>query len=133
MSHFAITILLALVASSATAAAPICAGNASEQARKLLAFHVGEGFDARMSFEPPSSKTPVRNPANSKQVFNVLEVDGFVSPHGRYRMRFIFYTLPRGCLLMGRKYLRLPIYEIFLSVSEQVSSRVGSAAGPTEA
>ena len=107
MSHFAVSVLLALVASSTTAAAPICAVDASEQARKLLAFHVGEGFEDRMSFEPPSQKASIRNPANSKQVFNVLEVEGFVSPHGRYRLRFIFYPLPRGCLLMGQEILEI--------------------------
>jgi hypothetical protein len=107
MSHFAITVLLALVASSATAAAPICAGDAAEQARKLLAFHVGEGFEDRMSFEPPSPKKSIKNPANSKQILKILEVEGFVSPHGRYRMRLIFHTLPRGCLLMGQEILEI--------------------------
>ncbi|MBY0410180.1 MAG: hypothetical protein K2Q97_08660 [Burkholderiaceae bacterium] len=49
----------------------------------------------------------MKSPANSKQMFKVLEVEAFVSPHGRYRMRFIFYSRPMGCLLMGQEIIEL--------------------------
>ncbi len=107
MKYFAIAVLLVLIASRATAAEPVCAKLASEQARKLLVFHVGKGFEDQMSFEQPIPKAPIKNPTNSKQVFNVLEVEGFVSPRGIYRMRFIFYLLPRDCLLMGQELLEM--------------------------
>jgi hypothetical protein len=105
MKHFVIIVFLVFGTISAKAAEPTCARDAAEQAKKLLAFHLGEGFEDRFGFEVPSPKTPIKNPAHPKQIFQVLEVEGFVSPHGRYRMRFIFYTLPRGCLLMGQEIL----------------------------
>jgi hypothetical protein len=107
MNYFATTLGLSLAAVSAGAAEPPCAQDASEQAKKLLIFHIGDGFDDRMSFEAPTPKATMKNPANSKQLFNVLEVEGFVRPHGRYRMRLIYYSLPSGCLLMGQEILEL--------------------------
>lgn len=105
MNRRAIAVVFALMTSAAKAAEPRCAEDAAEQAKKLLAFHVGEGMEDRMGFERPRSKARMKNPANPKQAFDVLEVEGFVNPHGRYRMRFIFYKLPRGCLLMGQEVL----------------------------
>ena len=87
------------------AAEPRCSDDATEQAKKLLRFHVGEGFDDRMGFELPTQKPSLKNPANSKQRFSVLEVQAYVSPHGDYRMRFIYFIEPGGCLLMGQEIL----------------------------
>jgi hypothetical protein len=100
-------LLLFFFIHSSTAAEPLCATDATERAKKLLTFHVGEGFEDQMSFESPSQISPIKNPANSKQTFKVIEVEAYVSPHGRYRMRFIYFTLPRGCLLMGEEILEL--------------------------
>jgi hypothetical protein len=47
----------------------------------------------------------MRNPADPKQKFNVLEIWGYIYK-GRYRMRFIYYNSPAtGCLLMGEEIL----------------------------
>lgn len=107
MRLFSIAIGLFLFATSAIAAAIPCAPDASEQAHKLLVFHMGEGFRDRMDFELPVEKASIKNPANPKQIFKVLQVDGTVSPHGRYRMRFIFYPSSGSCLLMGQEILEL--------------------------
>jgi len=107
MKNYVTAVLLSLAAVAATAAKDLCANDASEQAKRLLAFHMGDGFQDRMSFDSPSPTPPIRSPANSKQVFKVLEIDGYISPHGRYRMRFLFYPLPSGCLLMGQEILEI--------------------------
>ena len=102
---FTVASILALLSSVTASAA--CESAASEQAKKLLAFHIGDSFQDRTSFESVSEQAPIKNPANPKQIFKVLEVEGFVSPHGRYRMRFIFYSRPIGCLLMGQEILEI--------------------------
>ena len=107
MKTTAVAFLLSLGTLSAIAAGAACESDASEQARRLLAFHIGDGFQDRMGFESPSARAPIKNPANPKQIFKVLEVEGFVSPHGRYRMRFLYYLLPRGCILMGQEILEV--------------------------
>ena len=107
MKRVTLLLLLLFVTHAAKAAEPICAADAAERAKKLLTFHVAEGLEDQMGFESPSQKSPIKNPANTKQTFNVLEVEAYVSPHGRYRMRFIYFTLPRGCLLMGEEILEL--------------------------
>ncbi|WP_295438229.1 hypothetical protein [uncultured Thiodictyon sp.] len=107
MKYLICALLLQSGCLSAPAAEPPCATQAQERARKLLAFHLGEGFEERMGFEGPVLKSPLRNPANPKQKFTVLEIDAYVSPHGRYRMRFIFYVMPNGCSLIGEEILEL--------------------------
>lgn len=107
MRHFAIAALLVMAASSASAATPVCADDATKQAKKLLSFHMGEGFEKYMAFEAPKPKASLKNPANPKQIFQVLEVEGFVDPSGRYRMRFIYYPSPQSCLLMGQEILEI--------------------------
>jgi hypothetical protein len=102
-----VLLLLLFFVHASTAAEPLCATDATERAKKLLTFHVGEGFEDQMGFESPSQKSPIKNPANPKQTLKVLEVEAYVRPHGRYRMRFIYFTLPRGCLLMGEEILEL--------------------------
>ena len=87
------------------AAAPThrCAGAATEQAAKLLAFHFGS--DTRAEIDGPVKRiVPLSNPADRKQVFDVLEVWAGVYK-GRYRMRFIYARLPGDCILMGQEIL----------------------------
>ena len=48
--------------------------------------------------------TPIRNPANKKQLFDVLEVWGYIYK-GQYRMRLIYARLPGECVLMGQEIL----------------------------
>ncbi|MGE3177889.1 MAG: hypothetical protein AB7O32_10505 [Vicinamibacterales bacterium] len=80
-----------------------CAGTASEQAARLLAFHLGSSDRIEIA---PAVKTlaPIRNPADRRQRFDVLEVWGYVEK-GQYRMRFLFARLPGDCLLMGQEIL----------------------------
>lgn len=98
---------LALVALCATAglanAAPQCAGEAVSRARKLLTFHFGE--DDRIRISPDVKELPpLRNPANKKQQFKVLEVWGSIYK-GDYRMRLIYYVSGNDCTLMGQEIL----------------------------
>ena len=80
-----------------------CAGPAVEQAAKLLAFHFGP--DERIEVDRSAKElTPLRNPANRKQQFDVLQVWGHIYK-GQYRMRFIYARLPGECLLMGQEIL----------------------------
>ncbi|WP_242111849.1 hypothetical protein [Luteimonas aquatica] len=85
------------------AAEPDCADEARLQAKRLLTFHVGE--DDRIAIDPTvTQRIPLRNPANRKQKFTVLEVWGHVYK-GSYRMRLIYAEPARGCTLMGQEIL----------------------------
>ena len=82
---------------------PVCAPEAREQARRLLDFHVGG--DDRIFIEPEVvEQAPLRNPANPKQSFQVLEVRGTILK-GQYRMRLIYYRFEDACVLMGQEIL----------------------------
>lgn len=87
------------------ASEPRCSKDAITQAKELLTFHVGE--DDRMEIDSVASERPsVRNPANKKQMFQVLEVGGQIY-RGHYRMRFLYYPIGNSCLLMGQEILEL--------------------------
>jgi hypothetical protein len=78
-----------------------CSSAATEQARKLLVFHFGP--DDRMEVSKSMKKlAPLQNPANKKQLFDVLEVWGYIAK-GQYRMRLIYARLPGECVLMGQE------------------------------
>lgn len=80
-----------------------CAVVATEQAKKLLEFHFGP--DSRSEIDKTvKMRSPLRNPANKKQLFDVLEVWGYIYK-GQYRMRFIYARLPGECVLMGQEIL----------------------------
>jgi hypothetical protein len=100
-------VLVALCASagfsSFASAAPQCSGEAVSRAKKLLTFHFGE--DDRIRVSPDVKELPpIRNPANKKQQFKVLEVWGSVYK-GDYRMRLIYYVSGNDCTLMGQEIL----------------------------
>ena len=87
-----------------------CRADALVQARKLLAFH-SDGDDRAEVDETTIKALPwLRNPANPKQRFLVLEVMGFVYK-GNYRMRLIYYPSANpsanDCVLMGQEILEL--------------------------
>lgn len=80
-----------------------CAGAATEQARKLLAFHFGSGD--HIDIDPSVKRlNSIRNPADRTQRLDVLEVWAYIYK-GQYRMRFIYAQLPGECLLMGQEIL----------------------------
>jgi hypothetical protein len=80
-----------------------CSSAATEQAKKLLAFHFGP--DTRIEIDKlVRVLDPIHNPANKKQLFDVLEVWGHIYK-GQYRMRFIYARLPGECILMGQEVL----------------------------
>lgn len=80
-----------------------CAAAASKQAQRLLTFHVGP--DDRLQIDPGVKVlAPIRNPANKKQWFDVLEVWGNVYK-GQYRMHFIYARMKGDCVLMGQEIL----------------------------
>lgn len=94
-----------LAANPPAAAAPThpCAGTATEQAKKLLEFHFGPDSRSETS-KTVKLLSPRVNPANKKQLFDVLEVWGYIYK-GQYRMRFIYARLPGECVLMGQEIL----------------------------
>jgi len=78
-----------------------CSSAATEQARKLLAFHFGS--DHRIEIDKFVKKlAPIHNPSNNKQLLDVLEVWGYIYK-GQYRMRFIYAQLPGECILIGQE------------------------------
>jgi hypothetical protein len=80
-----------------------CSDAATAQAHKLLAFHVGP--DSRIEIgKPVKALAAIRNPANTKQSLDVLEVWGYVYK-AQYRMRFIYARIPNECVLMGQEIL----------------------------
>ena len=94
-----------LVWTAGVQAAPVhqCAAAASKQAQRLLTFHVGA--DDRIEVAPDVKVlAPMRNPANKKQLFDVLEVWGNVYK-GQYRMHFIYARMRGDCLLIGQEIL----------------------------
>ena len=98
-------ILLALCAAGGTAGAapPPCAADAVVQARKLLIFH--RGPDDRIEVDRDAKElAPLRNPANKKQQFTVLEVLGSIYK-GQYRMWLIYFVSGNDCTLMGQEIL----------------------------
>lgn len=104
----ALTLAAIAAAQSSSAPAPKthrCAAAAIEQAPKLLAFHFGP--DSRIEVDKAVKVlAPIRNPANSAQRFDVLEVAGHIYK-GDYRMRFIYARIPGECLLMGQEVLEI--------------------------
>jgi hypothetical protein len=80
-----------------------CTGAAMEQAKKLLVFHAGS--DNRIEVNNSvKNLAPIRNPANKKQLFDVLEVWGYIYK-GQYRMRFLYARTAGECILMGQEIL----------------------------
>lgn len=100
-----IFIAAALVFSQCAYAAPVhpCAAAATQQAKRLLTFHIGP--DDRIAIDDAVKVlAPIRNPANRHQMFDVLEVWGNVYK-GQYRMHFIYAQTPGSCVLMGQEIL----------------------------
>ncbi|MBE7527796.1 MAG: hypothetical protein HS120_09980 [Burkholderiales bacterium] len=96
-------IIFLLLLPLSSLASPQCREEAVSQAGKLLAFHVGQ--DDWVYVDPEAVALPsIRNPANRKQKFLVLEVGGRVYK-GNYRMRLIYYPLGDECVLMGQEIL----------------------------
>ena len=109
MKNLLKTLLLAtsLSFSITTFAAPQCAAEALIQAKKLLSFHAeGDERAEILADEKVKELPPMRNPANKKQKFQVLEVNGYVYKGG-YRMRLIYYRSGSECVLMGQEVLGL--------------------------
>jgi len=94
-----------LLLATGVQAAPVhpCAAAASKQAQRLLTFHLGP--DDRIEIDQAVKVlAPMRNPANRKQSFDVLEVWGNVYK-GQYRMHFIYAQMKGDCVLMGQEIL----------------------------
>ena len=105
LKSFLLVILLSF--SMTTFAAPQCAAEALIQAKKLLSFHAeGDERAEILADEKVKELPPMRNPANKKQKFQVLEVNGYVYKGG-YRMRLIYYLSGSDCVLMGQEVLGL--------------------------
>jgi hypothetical protein len=80
-----------------------CNENAIAQAKSLLQFHAGK--DDRMVIESKALVLkPIKNPANPKQMLDVLEVWGNIYK-GRYRIHLIYAQTKDDCVLMGQEVL----------------------------
>lgn len=99
-------ILLALLLSGMLAQAESahpCAADALKQAKLLLLFHSGADVQADAGVEDSVRVlSPFRNPANRRQLFDVLEVQGYVY-RANYQMRIIYSRIPGNCVLMGQE------------------------------
>lgn len=83
-----------------------CANDALKRAQSLLHFHFDdERIDIAKSVKSLAS---IHNPANPKQLFDVLEVWGYIYK-GQYRMRFIYAQFPQQCVLMGQEILEYAV------------------------
>ena len=80
-----------------------CAVAATEQARQLLRFHAGPDHSVEID-KSVTVLAPMRNPAKRNQLFDVLEVWGYIYK-GQYRIRMIYARIPGDCLLMGQEIL----------------------------
>lgn len=79
-----------------------CSVDAAAKAEKLIRLHFGE--DNRIEiFEDIEILSPLTNPENESQIFDVLELWGHIN-NGRYRMRFIYARMDH-CVLMGQEIL----------------------------
>ena len=80
-----------------------CSAAASKQALQLLRFHSGN--DDRIEIDRSVKVlAPIRNPADKRQAFDVLEVWGFIYK-AQYRMHFLYAQLPGECILVGQEVL----------------------------
>lgn len=110
MNLLKILALLSFLVSATSYAAPqisalTCKANALKDAKKLLSFYSDN--DDRIEID--DNVTPlakIKNPANAKQHFDVLETWGYIYK-GKYRMHLIYYTSPgdTDCVLMGEEIL----------------------------
>lgn len=96
-------LLLASGATHAASAHP-CSADATARAVKLLALHTDGDERAAVNARSVRALNPVRNPANSKQKFDVLAVTGHVYK-AEYRMRFLYAQIPGQCALVGQEIL----------------------------
>ncbi|WP_341666796.1 hypothetical protein [Alcaligenes sp. SDU_A2] len=88
---------------TAHSAEHVCVSQAKKRAHELLSFHSDN--DDRVAIDDEVKQIPgIRNPANRKQRFDVLEVWGYIYK-GEYRMRLIYAQMP-GCVLMGEEVLQ---------------------------
>ncbi len=105
ISRRIITWILLVTITSLVHASPNhrCADEAKTQAKKLLGFHYGT--DERIEIENTIKILPsIRNPANNKQFFDVLEVWGYVYK-GQYRIHLIYAQIKDECVLIGQEIL----------------------------
>ena len=84
-----------------------CSSDAMHRASRLLSFHVG-GNDRIVIDEMVMVRKPLPNPASTKQILDVLEVEGGIYK-GEYRMRFIYARIPGRCVLMGQEILEFAV------------------------
>lgn len=94
-----------LCLSNSVSATPRCSPDAVIQARKLLSFH-SDGVDRTEIIPEAKELSPIVNPADNKQKFQVLEVWGYIYK-ASYRMRLIYYRLDKDCVLMGQEVLEI--------------------------
>ncbi len=98
-------VLLWAASAHAQPAQHACAVEALTQARALLVFHSGDASRVDID-DRVRMLAPIRNPANARQRFDVLEVIGHVY-RADYRIRLLYARLPGPCVLMGQEVIEL--------------------------
>jgi len=78
-----------------------CSTHALRQAKALLTFHSGDEANSVVE-DRFTVLAPLRNPANQRQQFDVLQVQGYVY-RANYQMRLIYAQTPGVCVLMGQE------------------------------
>lgn len=81
-----------------------CSADAVKQGERLLTFHFEQQDDRLEIDKKVKILSPIRNPSNKNQSFDVLEVWGYIYK-GQYRMRFIYAQIKDDCILMGQEIL----------------------------
>ena len=107
----ALSILAAFFLSSATTIAQQnhpCSADVLVRAPGLLKHHLPDlgsasshGFSIKKQI---SQLAPIKNPAESKQSFDVLEAWAYVYK-AKYRLRFYYAKFPGECVLVGQEVL----------------------------
>lgn len=95
--------LLLTIGSTKAANAHPCAADAASRAVKLLALQAETDQPITISKTVTAVK-PIRNPANTRQSFDVFAVKGYAYK-SEYRMRFIYARIPGQCALVGQEIL----------------------------
>ena len=95
--------LLLTISSAKAANDHPCAADAVSRTVKLLALQAKTDQPGAISKTVTTLK-PMRNPANTRQSFDVLAVKGYAYK-SEYRMRFIYAQIPGQCALVGQEIL----------------------------
>jgi hypothetical protein len=100
---FTVLVMLLNIPTAHAANVHPCAADATSRAAKLLALQAETDQPGTVA-KTVTTLSPIRNPANGKQKFDVLAINGYVYK-AQYRMRFLYAQIPGQCALVGQEIL----------------------------